>query len=108
MSRHMFTAERVVWGGASEASDGGYIIVQDGVIVSCGTGDSVAKAASEEQRVSRHTGLLTAGLVDAHTHAVWAGSRATEYAMRMAGADYEKIAAAGGRRRAARPKGVKS
>jgi imidazolonepropionase len=34
--------------------------------------------------------------VDAHTHAVWAGSRHDEYAMRMAGESYEAIAAAGG------------
>ena len=40
--------------------------------------------------------LLTAGLVDAHTHLAWAGSRHGEYAMRMAGADYVAIAAAGG------------
>lgn len=40
--------------------------------------------------------LVTPGLVDAHTHAPWVGSRDGEYAMRMAGADYEAIAAAGG------------
>jgi imidazolonepropionase len=40
--------------------------------------------------------VVTAGLVDAHTHAAWVGSRHDEYAMRMAGADYRAIAAAGG------------
>ncbi|MBK9259555.1 MAG: imidazolonepropionase [Polyangiaceae bacterium] len=40
--------------------------------------------------------LVTPGLVDAHTHAPWMGSRDGEYAMRMAGAGYEEIAAAGG------------
>jgi hypothetical protein len=40
--------------------------------------------------------LVTPGLVDAHTHAPWAGSRHEEYALRMAGADYETIAKAGG------------
>jgi imidazolonepropionase len=40
--------------------------------------------------------LITPGLVDAHTHAAWTGSRHTEYAMRMAGADYLAIAQAGG------------
>jgi imidazolonepropionase len=43
-----------------------------------------------------HAPLVTAGLVDAHTHAAWAGSRHDEYALRMAGADYVAIAAAGG------------
>lgn len=40
--------------------------------------------------------VVTPGLVDAHTHAAWVGSRHDEYAMRMAGADYRAIAAAGG------------
>ena len=40
--------------------------------------------------------VVTPGLVDAHTHAAWVGSRHDEYAMRMAGADYRDIAAAGG------------
>ncbi len=40
--------------------------------------------------------VLTPGLVDAHTHAAWAGSRHAEYAVRMAGGDYEAILAAGG------------
>ncbi|HWL88830.1 MAG TPA: imidazolonepropionase, partial [Polyangiaceae bacterium] len=40
--------------------------------------------------------VLTPGLVDAHTHLAWAGSRHGEYAVRMAGGDYEAIARAGG------------
>jgi imidazolonepropionase len=40
--------------------------------------------------------VITPGLVDAHTHAAWVGSRHDEYVMRMAGADYRAIAAAGG------------
>jgi len=40
--------------------------------------------------------VITPGLIDAHTHAPWMGSRDGEYALRMAGADYETIAAAGG------------
>lgn len=41
-------------------------------------------------------GVITPGLVDAHTHSVWAGSRHLEYAVRMAGGDYRDIAKAGG------------
>src|SRR5262249_26082552 len=40
--------------------------------------------------------VVTPGLVDAHTHACWAGSRHAEYAVRMAGGDYRAIAEAGG------------
>ena len=36
------------------------------------------------------------GLVDCHTHTVWAGSRADEFARRLAGEKYADIAKAGG------------
>jgi imidazolonepropionase len=39
---------------------------------------------------------VTPGLVDCHTHLVFAGTRANEHAMRRAGASYEAIAKAGG------------
>jgi imidazolonepropionase len=38
----------------------------------------------------------TPGLVDCHTHLVFGGDRAQEFAMRLAGASYEEIARAGG------------
>lgn len=40
--------------------------------------------------------VVTPGLVDAHTHACWVGSRHAEYAVRLAGGDYRDIARAGG------------
>lgn len=40
--------------------------------------------------------LVTPGLVDAHTHAAWVGSRDEEYAAKLAGEGYEAIAARGG------------
>ena len=40
--------------------------------------------------------LLTPGLVDAHTHAVFAGDRSHELMRRLAGDTYQQIAAAGG------------
>lgn len=39
---------------------------------------------------------ITPGLIDCHTHLLFAGTRADEHAMRRAGATYEAIAAAGG------------
>ena len=39
---------------------------------------------------------LLPGFVDAHTHPVWAGDRAAEFARRLAGESYAAIAAAGG------------
>ena len=40
--------------------------------------------------------LVTPGLIDAHTHLVYAGHRAAEFALRLQGASYEQIALAGG------------
>lgn len=40
--------------------------------------------------------LCTPGLVDCHTHLVFAGNRAREFEMRLEGATYEQIARAGG------------
>lgn len=47
----------------------------------------------------RHDGggaLVTPGLVDCHTHLVYGGQRASEFALRLAGASYEEVARAGG------------
>ena len=41
-------------------------------------------------------GLVTAGLIDAHTHPLYAGDRMAEVAMRTAGATYAEIAKVGG------------
>jgi imidazolonepropionase len=40
--------------------------------------------------------IVTPGLVDCHTHLVYGGNRANEFAMRLEGASYEAIAKAGG------------
>jgi imidazolonepropionase len=40
--------------------------------------------------------LVTPGLVDCHTHLIYAGDRAREFEMRLEGASYEDIARAGG------------
>ncbi len=41
-------------------------------------------------------GWITPGLVDCHTHLVYAGSRAREFELRLQGATYEEIARQGG------------
>lgn len=43
-----------------------------------------------------HGQLVTPGLVDCHTHIVYAGNRAKEFEMRLNGASYEQVAKAGG------------
>jgi len=48
------------------------------------------------QNVNAHGRLLTPGLIDCHTHLVFADDRADEFRMRLEGADYADIARAGG------------
>lgn len=40
--------------------------------------------------------VVLPGLIDCHTHTAYAGSRANEFKMKLAGTDYEEIAKAGG------------
>ncbi|WP_395540933.1 imidazolonepropionase [Neotabrizicola sp. sgz301269] len=56
-----------------------------------------ASVAHQEARVHDCGGrLLTPSLIDCHTHLVYAGNRAREFEMRLDGASYAEIAAAGG------------
>ncbi|HRP86831.1 MAG TPA: imidazolonepropionase, partial [Gammaproteobacteria bacterium] len=64
--------------------------VEQGRIVSLGEAVSAARAVDLGGR------LVMPGLIDCHTHLVWAGDRADEFAMRQAGAGYAGIARAGG------------
>jgi imidazolonepropionase len=49
-----------------------------------------------EQRHDCGGALVTPGLIDCHTHLVYAGDRAHEFELRLGGASYEDIARAGG------------
>src|ERR1700687_2537453 len=74
------------------------VIVDDEHIAWCGReGDEPLELmgyVSEDEDCGG--GLVTAGLIDAHTHPVYAGGRMAEVAMRTAGASYLEIAKAGG------------
>lgn len=54
------------------------------------------KQSSQIKQFDCQQGLLTPGLIDCHTHLVWGGSRADEFAARLHGASYQDIAAQGG------------
>ncbi|MFD1711473.1 imidazolonepropionase [Ottowia sp. GY511] len=72
------------------------IAVVDAQIRWLGAPDAVP---AEYAKAPRHDGggaLVTPGLVDCHTHLVYGGQRANEFAMRLAGASYEEVAKAGG------------
>ena len=78
----------------------GAVLVAGGKIVAAGPRAKVERHPAVAGRRARKMDLggrvVTPGLVDAHTHLVFAASRAAEYEQRIAGATYEQIAKAGG------------
>lgn len=75
----------------------GALLIRDGRIESVGTRHEIepllpagCEIVDAEQRV------VLPGFVDAHTHPVFAGNRADEFARRASGVTYQEIAAAGG------------
>ncbi len=86
-------AKRVVTCGAAGSFDYGVVVLDQGKVAWVGPRDGAPAGVPFEDMGER---VITPGLVDAHTHAAWAGSRHAEYAVRMAGGDYRAIAAAGG------------
>ena len=81
--------------GYGELHDGALAIV-DGRIAWLGRARDLPRELRAEREVDGHGGWLTPGLIDCHTHLVWAGSRAAEIEQRWQGASYEEIARAGG------------
>ncbi len=74
----------------------GAVAMMDGKLLAVGPIDEVAARFPDTAVEAFPSDVMTPGLVDAHTHAAWVGSRDHEYALKMAGADYEAIAKAGG------------
>jgi imidazolonepropionase len=75
----------------------GAIAARGGRIVFVGEADDLPAAWRQGAGVVDCDGRwITPGLIDCHTHLVYAGNRAREFEMRLAGAGYEEIARAGG------------
>jgi imidazolonepropionase len=77
----------------------GAMVIADGKIERTGTTDEIGAAIAQQNDfpvVDARGCLVTPGFVDAHTHMVFAGSRAAEFEQRIGGRTYQQIAAAGG------------
>ena len=70
---------------------------RDGLITYVGPrADLPAEPVELAHTLIEADGWVTPGLVDCHTHVVFAGDRAREFEQRLQGASYEEIARAGG------------
>lgn len=72
------------------------LAIRDGRIVAAGPRAEIIPAYEARLTVSAGGRVVTPGLVDSHTHLVWAGDRAEEFEQRINGATYTQIMAAGG------------
>jgi imidazolonepropionase len=96
--RRLTNVGRLFTGTPAGVIEKASVIVDDDRIAWCGRqGDEPLELlgyVSEDEDCGG--GLVTAGLIDAHTHPVYAGDRMAEVAMRTAGASYSEVAKAGG------------
>src|SRR5215208_2395597 len=73
--------------------DNGAVLVAGGHIAWVGL---MRDAPRADRRIDAEGRLLTPGLIDCHTHLVYAGNRAHEFEQRLKGISYSDIAKAGG------------
>jgi imidazolonepropionase len=75
----------------------GGILILDGIIQALGNYHELKNQANHTSlEVLDDEFVAFPGMIDAHTHICWMGSRANDYAMRLAGKTYLEIAAMGG------------
>jgi imidazolonepropionase len=79
--------------GLGMIDHGAFAVGADGMIAWIGKDGDRPKAPDELDAGGR---LVTPGLVDCHTHAIFAGDRANEFELRAAGKSYVEIQEAGG------------
>jgi imidazolonepropionase len=78
-----------------EPITGAAVRIDDGKVVYAGP-EADAPGQGGATHIDCQGRAVIPGLVDAHTHLVFAGDRADEFALKMAGATYQEIAATGG------------
>jgi len=71
-----------------------YMVVAAGKIVKTGSGSGYKQYSGD--KVDAGGGLVIPGLIDAHTHLIYAGSREHEFRRRLNGENYLDILASGG------------
>lgn len=76
--------------------ENGAVLIRDEKIVAVGPSDELRAACPGEPGLDASGCVVMPGFVDPHTHLIWSGDRAREFEMRLEGAKYLEILAAGG------------
>ncbi|MBV9081647.1 MAG: amidohydrolase family protein, partial [Acidobacteriaceae bacterium] len=76
--------------------NGGMLVRNGRIEAMAGTHEIEQQLTPEYQVIDACNQVVLPGFVDAHTHAVFGGTRVEEYELRTAGASYQQIAGAGG------------
>ncbi|WP_020581212.1 imidazolonepropionase [Endozoicomonas elysicola] len=74
----------------------GAILVRNGYIVWVGAEAELPEGTKAKETIDGQGQWLTPGLIDCHTHLVYAGDRSREFEQRLEGVSYETIAKQGG------------
>jgi imidazolonepropionase len=81
--------------GLGEVDDG-LVACRDGLIVYAGAARSAPPDMGAAEIIDCGGRWITPGLIDCHTHLVYAGDRSAEFEQRLNGVSYEEIARQGG------------
>ena len=74
----------------------GAVLMREEKIVAVGPTSELRASYRDEPTLDASGCVILPGFVDPHTHVIWAGDRAREFEMRLEGAKYLDILAAGG------------
>ena len=74
----------------------GAIVFKEGRVLEVGPASEISARHRDARPLNANGRLVTPGLVDCHTHMLFAGHRAAEYHRRLKGESYAEIAAQGG------------
>ena len=93
---HNVTLARLLDGSRYHLQENGAVVVNEGDITWEGPASDLPSQYRKNDHVDLQGRLVTPGLIDCHTHLVYAGNRAEEFERRLEGMSYTDIAKQGG------------
>ncbi len=76
--------------------ENGAVVIADGRVIAVGQTGSILSDFQAVEVIDAEGGVVCPGFVDPHTHIVFAGDRLNEFELKLKGAEYLDILAAGG------------